>query len=66
MVGSGMQPPVRQAEVNAADLGTDQEGSRCTDIGADLLGGGTIGTAILVRDMDPDTEYAKVAGRNPP
>ena len=60
-----MQPPARQAEVGVADLGTDQRGIRCPDIGVDLLGGGTIGPAIWVREMGPDIAYAEGTGRIP-
>ena len=48
------------------DLGTDQGGIGCPDIRSDLLGGGTIGPAIWVRDVGPDTGYAEGAGRIPP
>ena len=43
----GTQPPARQEELGAADSGTEQGGSGCQDIRADLLGGGTIGPSIL-------------------
>ena len=60
-----MQPPARQPEVGADELGTEQGGSRCPDIGEDLLGGGTIGPTIWVRDISPDTSYAEGAGQIP-
>ena len=61
-----MQPPARQAEVGAADSGNKQGGSGLTDIGADLLGGGTIGPDIRFRDMGTDTTYIEGAGQIPP
>ena len=36
------------------------------NIGADVLGGGTISPAIRVIDMGPDTAYVEGAGRIPP
>ena len=44
--------------MGASDLVNEQGGSGCPDIGADLLGSGTIGTDIRVRDMGPDNAYA--------
>ena len=61
-----MQPPARQAEVGAADSGTEKGGSGCLDIGADLLEGVTISTDIWVRDMGPDPTYVEGAGQIPP
>ena len=52
--------------MGASDSGNDQGGRGCLDIGADILGGGTIGPAIRVRDMGPDTVYTYGAGRIPP
>ena len=52
--------------MDAAELGTEQGGSGIPDIGEDLHGGGTIGTAIQVRDMGPDTAYAEDSRRIPP
>ena len=66
MACSGMKPPARQEEVGAADSGTEHVGSICPDIGADLLGGGTISPAIQVRYMGPESVYAEGAGRIPP
>ena len=60
-----MQNPARKAEVVTAESGTEQVESGCLDIGADLLGGSTIGPDIQVRDMGPDTAYAEVYGRIP-
>ena len=48
--------------MGAAGTGIEQGGIGCPDIGEDLLVGGTIGPAIRVRDMDPDTAYADGAG----
>ena len=66
MSGIVAQPLARQAEVGAANLGVEQEGSGCQDIGTDLLSGGASGPAIRVRDMGPDTAYAEGVGRIPP
>ena len=66
MAGSGMQPPDRKAEVGADGSVNDQGGSRCPDIRADILGGGTIGPNIRVKDMGPDTAYAEGVGQIPP
>ena len=66
MDSSGTQPLARQAEFGGADSGTVQGGSRCPDIGEDLLGGGTIGTAIRVRDMGTDNAYEEGDERIPP
>ena len=66
MAGSGTKPLARQAEVGAAKLGTEQGGRGCPDIGAYLLGGGTIGTTIRIIDMGPDTAYAEGTGQIPP
>ena len=63
---SGAQPPVRQAEVGAANLGVEQGGSGCQDIGIDLFSGGVISPAIRARDIGTDTVYAKGVGRIPP
>ena len=41
--------------MGVADSDNDQVGSGCPDIGEYLLGGGTIGPAVQVRDMGPDT-----------
>ena len=49
-----------------ADSGTEQGGSICPDIGAYLLGGGTICPGIRVRDMVPDNAHAEVAGHISP
>ena len=65
-VWQGPQPPARQSEVGAADSGTEQGGSRCPYIRADLLGSGTIGPTIWVRDIVPDTAYAEGDGQIPP
>ena len=61
-----MQPPALQAEVVASDSGTDQGWSGCPDIGADLLGSGTIVPAIQIRYMGPDPVYAEGAGQIQP
>ena len=50
-----MQPPEQQAEVGVSNLGVNQVGSVFLEIGIDLLGRGTIGPAIRVRDMVTDT-----------
>ena len=52
--------------MGAADLGTDQGGSGFLDIGADILGDDTIGPAIRVKDMGPNTAYAEGPGWIPP
>ena len=62
LASSGTQPLRCQEEVGAADSGTEQGGSGCLDIRADLLGGGTIGPAIWVKDVDPDTAYDRFLG----
>ena len=41
----------------ADDLGTEQGGSGCPDIGTDLIGGDAIGNDIWVRDMGPDATH---------
>ena len=46
--------------------GNEKGGSRCTEIGAYLLGCGKISPAIRVRDMGPEPAYAEGAGRIPP
>ena len=63
---SGTQPLACKAEVGEAYSGTEQGGSGCPYIRADLLFSGTISTAIRVRDMDPDIAYAEGAGRITP
>ena len=63
---SGMHPPELQAEVGTSESGTEKGGSRCSDIRADLFGGGKIGPTIRARDMGPDTAYAESDGRIPP
>ena len=62
MAGSGMQPQARQVEVGAADLGNEQGDRGCLDIRAYLLGSGTIGAAIQVRDLGPYPAYAEGVG----
>ena len=52
--------------MDAADLGIDQVGGGCPDIGAYLLGIGAIVPAIRARDMGPDTAYAEGVGSFPP
>ena len=66
MAESGTQPPERQAEVGAADLGTEQGGRVCLGIRADLLGGGTIGPDLRVREMGHNPADAEGDGRIPP
>ena len=39
------------AEVGAADLGVEQGGCGCPDIGPDLLGGGSVSHAVWVGDV---------------
>ena len=51
--------------MGAADLGIDQGGSGCPDIGTYLLGSGVIGPDIWVRYMGPDTAYAEGVGKFP-
>ena len=63
LAGSGAQLPARQAEVGASNLGVNNGGSGCPDIGIDLLGGGEIGPAMRVRDMGPDTANLESIGR---
>ena len=50
----------------ASNLGVNQGGSGCPEIGTDILGGGAIGPAIRVRDMGPDTANSEGFGRIPP
>ena len=40
--------------------------SGCPYIGTDLLGGGSIGPAIQVRDIGTDTDYTEGVGQIPP
>ena len=49
-----------------ADSGIEQEWIGCPNIGTDIIGGGTIGPNIQVRDMSPDTAYTEGAGQIPP
>ena len=63
MAGSGTQPQARQVEVGAADSGNEQGDRGCSDIRAYLLGSGTIGAAIRVRDLGPYPAYAEGAGQ---
>ena len=63
LAGCGTQLSARQAEVGAANLGAKQGGSGYPDTGIDLLGGGTVGPALRVRDMVTDTAYAEVVVR---
>ena len=65
MSSSGAQPPARQEEVGAANLGIEEGGIGCQYIGIYLIGGGAIGPAIRVRDMGTDTTYAEGVGRIP-
>ena len=51
--------------MGADESGIYQGGSECPYIGADLLGGGTVGPALRVRDMGPDPADTEVAGRIP-
>ena len=39
--------------MGTADSGIEKRGSGCSDLKIDLLGGGAIGPAIMVRDMGP-------------
>ena len=57
---------MHQSEVGVAYSGTEQGGSGCTDIGADLLGGGTISTALRFIYMGTDPTDVDSAGRIPP
>ena len=52
--------------MGASDSGNEQVGSRCPYIGADILGGGTIGPDLWVRDMGPDPADAEGDGLIPP
>ena len=52
--------------MGAADSVTEQIERRCPEIGANILGGGTIGPDIWFRYIGPDTAYAEGAGRIPP
>ena len=51
--------------MGVADLGTDQVGIGCPDIGGDLFGGVTIGPDIQVRDMGTDTAHTEGSGSIP-
>ena len=66
LADSGAQPPALKEEVGAATLGVDQGGSGCQDIGRYIFSDGASGPVIRVRDMGPDTAYAKGVGRIPP
>ena len=48
--------------MGVADLGTDQVGIGCPDIGGDIFGGFAIGPDIQVRDICPNTPYAEGDG----
>ena len=52
--------------MGVADLGIEQGGSGCMDIGTDLLGIGIFGHAIRVRDMGPGAAYEEGVGWIPP
>ena len=52
--------------MGVADSYIDQGEIRCPDTGTDLLGGGAIGTDVLVRDMGPDAAYEEGIGRITP
>ena len=55
-----------QAEVVVGNLGIEQGGKVCPDIGRDVFGGGTMGPAVWVREMGPNTAYADGPGRISP
>ena len=52
--------------MGATDLGIDQGGSGCLEIGTDLLGGGKISLTIRVREMGTDVAYEESFGGIPP
>ena len=48
--------------MGAADAVVEQGGGGCPDLGPDILGGGSVGTIVLVRDMGDDTAHWEVVG----
>ena len=52
--------------MGTAYSGVEQGGSGCPDIGEDILGSGTIGTDIQVRDIGTDAAYEEGVGQISP
>ena len=53
-------------EVGAADLGVEQGGCGCPDIGPDLLGGGSVSHAVWVGDVGHEILCWEGFGKIPP
>ena len=45
------------AEVRVADLGVEQGGCGCPDLGTDLLGSGSVGHALRIGDVGHDIAH---------
>ena len=46
MAGSGPQPAEGTAEVDEDEVGLDQGGVGCLDLGTEILGGGSVGPVV--------------------
>ena len=66
LASGGPQPAKGTAEVGKADAGLEKGGGGCTDLGTNLIGGGTVGTAIWIRDLGDDATYQEGVGRITP
>ena len=44
-------------EVGATDVGVDQGGGGYSDLGPDMLGGGSYSPVVRVRDVSDDTAH---------
>ena len=49
-----------------ADTSVDQGGGGCSDLGSDILGGGSVGNVVWVRDVGDDAAHQEGVERIPP
>ena len=49
-----------------ADMSIEQGGGGCPDLGPDILGGGSVGIVVRVRDVGDDAAHQEGVGQIPP
>ena len=66
MASGGPQTAESMVEVDTAELGDDQGGCGCPDLGPYIIGGGSVGHDLRVVDVGHDTTHWEGFGRIPP